>query len=146
MCALTRTEHRATATFALRATRAAGAAARASDVTPAQGGWEEERWTLNTTPGTALRRKQKQKPTGPNNGGAGAAVCAMALKSTNGRQKHHTQTGLHVRCKSALENPGMREAPGGAGAGNRPRESERRKERRSGARGRGCGAAGCWVL
>jgi hypothetical protein len=38
----TRTEHRAAATFALRATRAADAAARAPDVTPAQGGWEEE--------------------------------------------------------------------------------------------------------
>jgi hypothetical protein len=39
---LTRTEHRAAATLAFRATKAADAAARAPDVTPAQGGWEEE--------------------------------------------------------------------------------------------------------
>ena len=39
---LTRTEHRAAATLAFRATRATDAAARAPDVTLAQGGWEEE--------------------------------------------------------------------------------------------------------
>jgi hypothetical protein len=38
----TRAEHRVAATSALRATRAADAAARAPDVMPAQGGWGEE--------------------------------------------------------------------------------------------------------
>jgi hypothetical protein len=38
----TRTEHRAAATLAVRATMAADAAARAPDVASAQGGWEEE--------------------------------------------------------------------------------------------------------
>jgi hypothetical protein len=41
-------------------------------------------------------------------------LCAMALKSTNGRQEHHTRTGLHVYCKPALKSYGMREAGGGA--------------------------------
>jgi hypothetical protein len=27
------------------------------------------------------------------------AMCAMALKSANGRQKHHTQAGLRVCCE-----------------------------------------------
>jgi hypothetical protein len=33
-------------------------------------------------------------------------LCAMALKSTNDRQKHHTQAGLHVCCGLALESAG----------------------------------------
>jgi hypothetical protein len=44
-------------------------------------------------------------------------LCAMALKSTNGRQKHHTQPGLHVCCELALK-----------GAGRQVRETARAKE------------------
>jgi hypothetical protein len=47
---------------------------------------------------------------------------AMALKSTNGRQKHHTQTGLHVCCEWVLKSAGERNTHGGFGAGDRPRE------------------------
>jgi hypothetical protein len=48
----TRTEHRAAAaTLAFRATRAADAAARAPDGTPAQGRWEEEPWEEGGTTG-----------------------------------------------------------------------------------------------
>jgi hypothetical protein len=67
----------------------------------------------------------------------------MALKSSNGRQKHHTQTqtGLHVLLRTgtlalalALGGAGIRDiAHGGAGAGNHPCEG-------SGTSG-GCGAA-----
>jgi hypothetical protein len=46
-----------------------------------------------------------------------------ALESTNGRQGHHTHTGLHVYCEWALKGAGTR-GSGGAGAGNRPREKE----------------------
>jgi hypothetical protein len=57
----TRAEHRVAATFAPQATRAADAAARAPDVTPAQGGWgeepgEEER---TTTRGRSLVKSTK---------------------------------------------------------------------------------------
>jgi hypothetical protein len=54
----TRTEHRVAATFAPRATRAADAAARAPDVTPAQGGWGEE-------PGEEGGTTEKQEATLP---------------------------------------------------------------------------------
>jgi hypothetical protein len=33
-------------------------------------------------------------------------LCAMALKSANGRQTHHTQTGLPVCCEQALKSVG----------------------------------------
>jgi hypothetical protein len=42
-------------------------------------------------------------------------LCAMALKSANGRQIHHTQAGLLVCCERALKSAGER--PGGTGAG-----------------------------
>jgi hypothetical protein len=35
-------------------------------------------------------------------------LCAMALKSANGRQKHHTQAGLRVCCERALKSAGER--------------------------------------
>jgi hypothetical protein len=46
----------------------------------------------------------------------------MVLKSTNGRQKHHTQAGLHVCCELALKSAGTRNTHGGTGTGNRLRE------------------------
>jgi hypothetical protein len=54
-------------------------------------------------------------------------LCAMALESANGRQKHHTQAGLHVCCERALKSASERTTHGGAGSvrgpsGNRPRE------------------------
>jgi hypothetical protein len=53
-------------------------------------------------------------------------LCAVVLKSANGRQKHHTQAGLHVCCELALalKSAGTRNTHGGAGAGNRPRDKE----------------------
>jgi hypothetical protein len=50
--------------------------------------------------------------------------CAMALKSANGRRKHHTQAGLHVCCELALKGAGKQNTHRGAGAGNHPRESK----------------------
>jgi hypothetical protein len=44
-------------------------------------------------------------------------MCAMALKSANGRQKYHTQTGIHVCCGRALKSAGERIHTGGVGAG-----------------------------
>jgi hypothetical protein len=41
--------------------------------------------------------------------------CAMALKSDNGRQKHHTQAGPHVCCELALKSAGERNAHGWGG-------------------------------
>jgi hypothetical protein len=55
----TRTEHRAAATLTFRATRAAGAAARAPDVAPAQGRWEEE---LGEEGGTAGKKEATLPP------------------------------------------------------------------------------------
>jgi hypothetical protein len=55
-------------------------------------------------------------------------LCAMALKSADGRQKHHTQAVLHVCCERALKSAGERTnyKRGGGGvrgpSGNRPRE------------------------
>jgi hypothetical protein len=44
-------------------------------------------------------------------------MCAMALKSADGRQKHHTKTGLRVCCERALKSAGERttQAHGPAG-------------------------------
>jgi hypothetical protein len=51
-------------------------------------------------------------------------LCAMALKSANGRQKHHTQAGLLVCCERALKSAGERSWGTGTGTalGNRPHE------------------------
>ena len=40
-------------------------------------------------------------------------LCAMALKSSNGRQTHHTQAGLLVCCEQALKGVGERTTHGG---------------------------------
>jgi hypothetical protein len=40
-------------------------------------------------------------------------LCAMALKSANGRQTHHTKTGLPVCCEQALKSVGERNTHGG---------------------------------
>jgi hypothetical protein len=40
-------------------------------------------------------------------------LCAMALKSANGRQTHHTQAGLPVCCEQALKSVGERNTHGG---------------------------------
>jgi hypothetical protein len=47
-------------------------------------------------------------------------LCAMALKSTNGLQKHHTQAGLHVCCERALKSAGKRNTHGGGRCGKPP--------------------------
>jgi hypothetical protein len=44
-------------------------------------------------------------------------MCAMALKSANGRQTHHTKTGLPVCCEQALKSVGEQNTRGGVGAG-----------------------------
>jgi hypothetical protein len=44
-------------------------------------------------------------------------LCAMALKSGNGRQIHHTQTGLRVCREQALKGAGERNTHGGGGGG-----------------------------
>ena len=45
-------------------------------------------------------------------------LCAMlALKSANGRQTHHTKTGLPVCCEQALKSAGTQNTHGGVGAG-----------------------------
>jgi hypothetical protein len=48
-------------------------------------------------------------------------LCAIALKSSNGRQTHHTQAGLPVCCEPALKRAGDRRTyhtrGGGAGVG-----------------------------
>jgi hypothetical protein len=57
-------------------------------------------------------------------------LCAMALKSANGRQTHHTQTGLPVCCEQALkaesvgEENTRRGVPLRGPSGNRPREKQ----------------------
>jgi hypothetical protein len=53
-------------------------------------------------------------------------VC-YALKSANGRQTHHTKTGLPVCCEQALKSAGTQNTHGGCRyvrgpSGNRPRE------------------------
>jgi hypothetical protein len=55
-------------------------------------------------------------------------MCAIALKSSNGRQTHHTQAGLPMYCEQALKGVGERIRTGGCRcglrgpSGNRPRE------------------------
>jgi hypothetical protein len=44
-------------------------------------------------------------------------LCAEALKSANGRQNHHTLSGLCVCCERALKSAGERNTHGGVGAG-----------------------------
>jgi hypothetical protein len=54
--------------------------------------------------------------------------CAIALKSDNGRQKHHTQAGLHVLLRAGTEkSAGMRITYGG-GAGNPRGKTARAKK------------------
>ena len=54
-------------------------------------------------------------------------LCAMALKSANGRQTHHTQTGLPVCCEQALKSAGEQNTHGGCRCGDL-RETARAKE------------------
>jgi hypothetical protein len=42
-------------------------------------------------------------------------LCAMALRSSNGRQTHHTQAGHPVCCEQALKSVGERNTHGGGG-------------------------------
>jgi hypothetical protein len=44
-------------------------------------------------------------------------LCDMALKSSNGRQTHHTQAGLLVCCEQALKSTGERTTHGGCRCG-----------------------------
>jgi hypothetical protein len=44
-------------------------------------------------------------------------MCAMALKSANGRQTHHTQAGFPVCCEQALKSAGKRNIHTGGTAG-----------------------------
>jgi hypothetical protein len=54
-------------------------------------------------------------------------LCARALKSAYGRQKHHSQTGLHVCCERALKSAGKRVHAGGRCGGDL-RETARARE------------------
>jgi hypothetical protein len=45
-------------------------------------------------------------------------LCARALKSAYGRQKHHTQTCLHVCCERALKSAGKQKHTRGGGGGS----------------------------
>jgi hypothetical protein len=66
-------------------------------------------------------------------------LCAMALKSANGRQIQHTQTGLLVCCERALKSVGERtthgttrgRVPVRGPSGNRPRERRVRSGQRN---------------
>jgi hypothetical protein len=44
-------------------------------------------------------------------------LCAMALKSANGRLNHHTLSGLCVCCERALKSAGERNTHNQVGAG-----------------------------
>ena len=44
-------------------------------------------------------------------------LCAMALKSANGRLNHHTPSGLCVCCERALKSAGERNTHNQVGAG-----------------------------
>jgi hypothetical protein len=55
-------------------------------------------------------------------------LCAMALKSANGRQTHHTKTGLPVCCEQALKSVGEQNTHGGYRCGDL-RETARARER-----------------
>jgi hypothetical protein len=55
-------------------------------------------------------------------------LCAIALKSANDRQTHHTQAGLPVCCEQALKGVGERNTHGGcrgAGAFGKPPAREK---------------------
>jgi hypothetical protein len=52
----------------------------------------------------------------------------MALKSANGRQTHHTKTGLPVCCEQALKSAGTQNTHGGYRCGGLLRETSRAKE------------------
>jgi hypothetical protein len=54
-------------------------------------------------------------------------MCAMALKSANGRQTHHTQAGIPVCCEQALKSAGERNTHGGYRCGDL-RETARARE------------------
>jgi hypothetical protein len=54
-------------------------------------------------------------------------MCAMALKSANGRQTHHTKTGLPVCCEQALKSAGEQNTHGGCRCGDL-RETARARE------------------
>jgi hypothetical protein len=54
-------------------------------------------------------------------------LCAMALKSANGRQTHHTKCGLPVCCEQALKSVGERNTHGGYCCGDL-RETARARE------------------
>jgi hypothetical protein len=45
-------------------------------------------------------------------------MCAMALKSANGRQTHHTPAGHPVCCEQALKSVGERNTHGGFRCGD----------------------------
>jgi hypothetical protein len=59
-------------------------------------------------------------------------MCATALKTADGRQKHHTQAGLHVYCERALKSAGERTrrtgGPVRGPSGNRPPPARNAKE------------------
>jgi hypothetical protein len=61
-------------------------------------------------------------------------LCAMALKSSNGLQTHHTQAGLLVCCEQALKSVGERTTHGGCRCGDL-RETARAREKWHVARG-----------
>jgi hypothetical protein len=54
-------------------------------------------------------------------------LCAKAPKSANGRQKHHTQAGLHVCCERALKSAGERNTHGGCCRCGKPPARKRKK-------------------
>jgi hypothetical protein len=54
-------------------------------------------------------------------------LCAMALKSANGRQTHHTKAGLPVCCEQALKSVGEKNTHRGCRCA-RLREAARARE------------------
>jgi hypothetical protein len=54
-------------------------------------------------------------------------LCAMALKSSNGRQTHHTKAGLPGCCEQALKSAGEQNTHGGCRCGDL-RETARARE------------------
>jgi hypothetical protein len=56
-------------------------------------------------------------------------LCAMALKSTNGRQTHHTKAGaLPVCCEQALKSVGEQNTHGGCRCGTSGKPPAREKQ------------------
>jgi hypothetical protein len=55
-------------------------------------------------------------------------LCAVALKSVNGRQIQHTQAGLLVCCEQALKSVGERTTHGGYRYAGGLRETARARE------------------